>query len=173
MTKAATQTPFTETRRFKVMRAVVGTANPLVKALLGSRFGARMNESLLLLRFKGRTSGTWHSTPVGYVREGRRIVVVTSPTYRWWKNVREGAEVEARAGGQWFAAHARVVSAQDPAFDELLALQVTKRGPNMLRGFGLAVDDAGHLDDAAKADADRYALIVEVALGEELDGPTA
>lgn len=101
----------------------------------------------LLLRFKGRNSGDWHRTPVGYVRDGDRIVVVTSPTYKWRKNVRQGADVEVRAGGQWYAARARAVPPRDPEFDGVLAIQVSKRGPQMLRGFGLDVDDAGHVSD--------------------------
>ena len=33
---------FTETRRFKVMRTVIGAANPLIKGLLVSRFAGPM-----------------------------------------------------------------------------------------------------------------------------------
>ena len=32
------------------------------------------------------------TTPVGYVRDGDRIVIVTSPTYRWWPNFVGGAD---------------------------------------------------------------------------------
>lgn len=34
-----TRTPLTETRRFKVMRRVIGATNPLMRRLLDSRFG--------------------------------------------------------------------------------------------------------------------------------------
>lgn len=167
------KTPFTETRRFRIMRTVIGAANPLIRALLASRFGERMNRSLLLLRFRGRTSGDWYSTPVSYARDDARIVVVTSPSYQWWKNIRDGADVEVRTSGQWYVARARVLSPQEPAFDTAVALQVAERGPNMLHGFGLDVDDAGYLTDEARADADRHALLVELILGDPLDEPTA
>ena len=36
-----TTTSFTDTRRFKVMRTLVGAANPFVSRLLASRFGGR------------------------------------------------------------------------------------------------------------------------------------
>ena len=55
MTSDATaKTPFTDTRAFKVMRTVVGLANPLVKRLLASRFGGPMARNVLLLEFRGQ-----------------------------------------------------------------------------------------------------------------------
>jgi deazaflavin-dependent oxidoreductase (nitroreductase family) len=159
-----TETPFTETRRFKVMRTVMGAANPAVKALLGSRFAGPMARNLMLLRFTGRNSGRTYTTPVGYVRERDDVVVVTSPTYQWWKNVREGAGVEVRLDGSWRRARARVVPPSDPEFDRAVAIQVKGRGPGMLRGFGVPVDDAGHVPADARADLDTKALIVLVEL---------
>ena len=114
-----TDTAFTDTRRFKVMRTVMGAANPFITAILGSRFAGPMAKALLLLRFTGRTSGTVYTTPVGYVREGDSVVVVTSPTYTWWKNIRDGADVQVLAGGRWYAGHARIVPPRDPMYDEV------------------------------------------------------
>src|SRR3712207_3034453 len=115
----ATETrPFTDTPQFKVMRTIVGAFNPLVRRLLASRFGAGPGKALLLLRLRGRKSGAWHTTPVGYVRDGDTIAVVTSPTYRWWKNVVEAAPVQVRVAGQWHDATARVLMPDDPQYDE-------------------------------------------------------
>jgi deazaflavin-dependent oxidoreductase (nitroreductase family) len=160
----ASETPFTETRRFKVMRTVIGALNPLMVRLLGSRFAGPMAKNLMLLRFIGRTSGRTYTTPVGYVRDGDRVVVVTSPTYRWWRNVRDGAAVQVRLDGVWRDGHARVVPATDPGHDEAVALQVRGRGPGMLRGFGVPVDDHGHVPEAARAGLDEKALIVVIEL---------
>ena len=160
----ATQTPFTDTRRFKVMRTVVGATNPLMVRLLGSRFAGPMGKNLMLLRFTGRTSGRVFTTPVGYVREGDRVVVVTSPTYRWWKNIRDRAAVDVHLDGAWRHGRARVVPPTDPAFDEAVALQVRGRGPGMLRGFGVPVDDAGRITDADRSSLDQKALIVTIDL---------
>ncbi|MEX1345324.1 MAG: nitroreductase family deazaflavin-dependent oxidoreductase [Candidatus Limnocylindrales bacterium] len=160
----STQTAFTDTRRFKVMRTVIGAANPFIKAMLGSRFAGPVGKALLLLRFTGRTSGKVYTTPVGYVREGDSVVVVTSPTYTWWKNVRDGADVEVRLDGAWRKARARVLPTDDPAFDRAVAIQVKGRGPGMLRGFGVAVDDDGTIPPEARADMDRKALIVLIEL---------
>ena len=132
--------PFSDTPQFKVMRVVVGVLNPLIRRLLGSRFAGPLADNLMLLRFPGRRSGSWHTTPVGYARKGTQVVVVTSPTYRWWRNVVEPAPVQVRLDGRWYDAVARVLRPDDPAdvpaYDAAVALQVRNRGPRVLRGFG-------------------------------------
>lgn len=160
----STEQAFTDTRRFKVMRTVIGGANPLVKAILGSRFPGPLGKALMLLRFTGRKSGTVHTTPVGYVRDGDSVIVVTSPAYQWWKSIREGADVEVRLDGTWRSAHARVVSPSDPEFDRAVAIQVQGRGPRMLQGFGVPVDADGRIPPEARADLDAKALIVLIEL---------
>ena len=163
--------PFTDTRQFKVMRVIVGAFNPAVRALLGSRFGDRAGKALMLLRFRGRQTGEWHTTPVGYVREGDVIAVVTSPTYRWWKNVDGGAPVQVRVAGEWFEATARVLRPDDPDYDETVALQVRGRGPGMLRGFGVPVTDDGHVPAEARATAPTHAHIVRFELADRIERP--
>lgn len=160
----STQTAFTETRRFKVMRTVMGAANPAIKGLLGSRFAGPMTKALMLLRFIGRKSGQVYTTPVGYVRDGDSVVVVTSPAYTWWKNIRDGADVEVRLDGAWRQAHARVLPTDDPAFDRAVAIQVRGRGPRMLQGFGVEVDESGHIPREARQDLDSRALVVLIEL---------
>lgn len=167
--------PFSDTPQFKVMRVVVGVFNPLIRRLLGSRFAGPMAKSLMLLRFRGRTSGNWHTTPVGYAREGNQVVVVTSPTYRWWRNVVERAFVQVRLDGNWFDAVARVLRPDDPAddaaYDAAVALQVRKRGPRMLRGFGIPVTDDGQVPASTRTDAGGRAHIVLMELGSRIPRP--
>ena len=168
----SSETPaFVDTRRFKVMRTVIGALNPVIRRLLASRLGGRPGRALLLLRFQGRSSGRWYETPVGYVREEDRLIVITSRSYTWWRNIRDGAEIQVRAAGQWYDAHARVVPPDDPAFDELIAIQVAARGPGMLRGFGMPVDDDGRLPDGSRESATTQALVIEVTLGTPVVGP--
>ena len=162
--KAPPQKAFTDTRAFKVMRTLVGLGNPFVTRLLDSRFGGPMSRNVLLLEFRGRNSGKTFRTPVGYVRDGDRIVIVTSPTYQWWKNVVGGAPVRVRVAEGWREAHAQVLMPDDPGYDRAVATQVARRGPGMLKGFGVVVDEAGHIDPATRADAPSKAHIVEIVL---------
>ena len=167
--------PFSDTPQFKVMRVVVGVFNPLIRRLLGSRFAGPLADNVMLLRFRGRASGSWHTTPVGYAREGNQVVVVTSPTYRWWRNVVDGAPVQVRLDGKWFDAIARVLRpddpADDPAYDAAVALQVRNRGPRVLRGFGIPVTDDGQVPTSARAEAATHAHIVLMELGSAIPSP--
>lgn len=160
----AERTPFTETRMFKVMRVAVGASNPLVRRLLNSRFAGPMGKQLLLLRYRGRKSGRTVTTPVGYVRQGEWIVMVTSPTYRWWPNFVGGAQAELRLPEGWRRATVEIVTPDDPRYDDVVALQVAKRGPGMLRGFGVEVDDAGRVSPGAKVTASTHAHLVLATL---------
>jgi deazaflavin-dependent oxidoreductase (nitroreductase family) len=159
--------PFTDTPQFKVMRTVMGAATPPLRWALGRGSGGPLARNLLLLRFRGRTSGRWYTTPVGYAREGDSVVIVTSPTYSWWKNVRGGADVDVRLDGAWRAGRARIVGPDDPEYEATVALQVRRRGPGMLRGFGVNVDDAGLVAPADREAGAARAHLVRV----ELAGP--
>ena len=159
--------PFTDIPQFKVMRALVGAANPFVRQILARTSGGRLGMSLMLLRFRGLKSGRSFTTPVGYARQGDTVVVVTSPTYRWWRNILDGAEVQARLDGRWRAGRARIVDPNDPGYDEAVALQVAQRGPRTLRGFGIDVDDHGRVSAAGRAVAAARAHIVRIELTPE------
>ena len=163
---SATRTPFTETRRFKVMQTLIGATNPLMRAMLRRGSGGPMGRNVLLLRFRGRSSGRWFETPVGYVRDGDTVVVVTSPTYRWWRNVTGGADVDVRVDGRWRQGRARIVAPDDADYDATIALQVGGRGPGMLRGFGVTVGDDGRVAPEAREAAGRLVHLVRI----ELDG---
>lgn len=159
-----TPTSFTDTSRFKVMRTLVGAANPLVRRLLASGYGGPAAKALLLLEFRGRVTGRTFRTPVGYVRDGDRIIVVTSPSYAWWRNVVGGADVRVRLPEGWRDATARVLQPDQPSYDAAIATQVAARGPGMLRGFGLPVTDDGILPTDARATATDHAHLVQIDL---------
>lgn len=90
--------------------------------------------------------------------------MVTSPTYRWWPNFAGGAEAELRLPEGWRKGRAEVVMPDDRRYEEVTALQVAKRGPGMLKGFGLDVDDHGHVRPEAEPTATEKAHLVLVAL---------
>ncbi len=156
---------FTDTLQFKIMRvATVGAANPLIKRMLARGSGGPLGKSLMLLRFKGIKTGRTFTTPVGYARAGDTVVIVTLPTYRWWRNIVGGAEVEVRLNGRWRAGHARILVPSDADYDETVALQVGISGPGTLRTFGVDVDDQGRIALAGRAVAAERAHIVRIEL---------
>lgn len=149
------QTPFTQTRRFKVVRRVVGGLNPLTTHLLDSRVGRGMRQRLLLLRYRGRRSGRLVTTPVGYVRDGDTVILVTSATYRWWPNFAGGRDAELRLPEGWRPARLEIIRPDDPRYADAVALVVGRRGPGLLRGFGLEVAEDGTVARGSAADGAR------------------
>ncbi len=154
----------TDTQQLKIMRRVIGVTNPLTKRLLDGWFAGPMGKALLLLRYRGRRSEQTFTTPAGYVREDDRVVMVTSPTYKWWPNLVGGADVELRLPQGWRSGRGEVVLPDNPRYDETLAFQVSKRGPGMLRGFGLDIDEEGRIDPGERASASTKAHLVLVTL---------
>lgn len=74
--------------------------NPFMKWLLRSPLHGMVSGMYLLMTFTGRKSGTVYTTPVQYHRDGKRVVVVTSRAYKWWKNLEGGTTVRLRLRGQ-------------------------------------------------------------------------
>ena len=64
------------------------------------------SSSLLVIYFKGRKSGKQYSTPVRYHTYEGRHRSFSSDNANWWKNFREGADVELHLQGRTYPYHA-------------------------------------------------------------------
>lgn len=70
-------------------------SNAFVSALLHVPLLHRMiSKDILLISFTGRKSGKRYTTPVGYIREGKTIIILTKWFRPWWRNFQEAAPVE-------------------------------------------------------------------------------
>lgn len=111
--------------------------NPLMRLLLRSPLHGRVSQVLLLLTFKGRTSGKTYTTPVGYHRAGEAILVFThSP---WWKNFVGGAPVTRLLEGKEVQGHAEASRDPDAILAEVEPL-VRKYGARQARRMALTLD---------------------------------
>lgn len=54
----------------------------------------------MLITFTGKKSGRQYTTPVRYIRAGNLIRCFTSSDNKWWRNLRDGAEVTLRIQGE-------------------------------------------------------------------------
>lgn len=86
--------------------------NPFMKWLLRSPLHGVVSRMYLLITFTGRKSGKVYTTPVQYHQDGKRVVVVTSRAYTWWKNLEGGADVRLRLRGQDQAGRAETTHAE-------------------------------------------------------------
>lgn len=87
--------------------------NLFVIGLLRSPFHRLASGSLLLITYRGRRSGRRFTIPVMYAeREGTLTIFVGHPERKtWWRNLRDGAEVEVRLRGRRLRGQATVVAA--------------------------------------------------------------
>ena len=70
-----------------------------------------LSGSLLLIGYRGRRSGRRFTIPVMYAeRDGTLTIFVGHPERKnWWRNLRQGAEVEVRLRGDRLRGHAALV----------------------------------------------------------------
>lgn len=67
--------------------------NPLLVAVLRSPLHFLLSGGLGVLTVTGRRTGRRHTFPVGYQREGNRIIILASEAHKkqWWRNYRTPA----------------------------------------------------------------------------------
>ena len=112
--------------------------NPVMKLLLNSPMHRLISSNLMLLTFTGRKSGRRYSTPVGYLRRGNLVYVMTQSP--WWVNLRGGAAVTVRLQGISYQGMARVVD--DPETIKTMVRELMAvRGEAMARRLGYWTED--------------------------------
>jgi hypothetical protein len=77
------------------------TVNPVLGAVLSSPLHPLMSRSLALITVTGRRSGRRYTFPVGYRQDGDRVLIAVGWPERkqWWRNLRDGGQVEMRIRG--------------------------------------------------------------------------
>jgi F420H(2)-dependent quinone reductase len=93
--------------RFAVLNR---TANPLVRAVLGSPLHPLLSSSLALITVTGHKTGDGYTFPVGYRQAGDRVSINVGwpERKRWWRNLHDGDRVEMRIRGRLRAGEAQV-----------------------------------------------------------------
>jgi hypothetical protein len=83
-------------------RALHRVGNPLVTAVLGSRFHRLLSGTLAVLTVTGRRTGRDYHLPIQYALDGNTIYVVPGGFEHktWWRNLIEPARVQLRLQGR-------------------------------------------------------------------------
>jgi hypothetical protein len=97
--------------------------NPLVLKVLASPAHRLLDRSLVVLRVRGRVSGTWFELPTMYAEDGAGLVVVPGDWERkhWWRNLLRPARLQVRLRGEWRDAEGVVVRPGEPGYAEAVA----------------------------------------------------
>jgi hypothetical protein len=110
----------------------------VVAALLRSPLHRVLSGSTGLVRYTGRRTGRVVQTPTQYARQGREVVILVGHPERkaWWRNFRDGRDLDLLLAGHWtpMTAHA-VVGADKPALAQLLLEAYRRRFPRAASGI--------------------------------------
>lgn len=93
-----------------VLRMLIKAQNPFMKWLLRSRMHHSVSDKYMLIALTGRKSGRVYTIPVQYAQDGEQLCVVTSESYKWWKNLRGGAPVQALLRGMTYNGYAEITT---------------------------------------------------------------
>jgi deazaflavin-dependent oxidoreductase (nitroreductase family) len=132
--------------------------------LLRSPLHFLLDSTLMLVTVTGRKTGKRYTIPVGYQRDGDRIVVLVSRrrTKTWWKNYRQRGPIEVHSRGETRTGSAELVAPDTPEF--LAAFQGTfDRMPWLGPQFGVRKLDGRRLD------SDDHAVLADEAAVVHID----
>lgn len=137
--------------------------NSAVMALLRTP-GLRkaLGKLFLILTVTGAKSGNRYTTPVQYVRDGDRLLVLSQRTRRWWRNLRERPDVEVVLCGETRLATAHLAEGDE----ERDAIATTLRlNPRTAKFYGVAIGDDGEPDTAGvdQLQAAFVAIVIDLA----------
>ncbi|MEP6987895.1 MAG: nitroreductase/quinone reductase family protein [Chloroflexota bacterium] len=69
-----------------------------------------LSNMILLISFTGQKSGKHYVTPVGYQRQGSKVIILTKRFRQWWHNFEQSAPVELRIEGCDYQGQATVLT---------------------------------------------------------------
>jgi deazaflavin-dependent oxidoreductase (nitroreductase family) len=135
--------------------------NPFMAFILRSPLHGLLSQNMLLITVTGRKSGQAYTTPVGYVRVGDALLIVSAPDRTWWKNLRGGAPVIVRLQGRDWRGHGIVVEDRSGVAENLIEL--LRAAPQYQKYLKMPLTPAGQpVDPAALAQAAAARVIVRI-----------
>ena len=99
----------------KLPESLFVVINPLMRLVLSSPLHFVVSRSLLLMRYQGRRSGIWRTTPLRYVQDGDVVRCFSSGGTQWWRNLQGGAQVTLTMRRKRVECEATVVTDQERA----------------------------------------------------------
>jgi hypothetical protein len=136
--------------------------NPIVAGLLRSPFHGVASGSLCVLAYRGRRSGKRYATPLSYVREGSRILLLSSHNTRWWKNfVDEPRAVEVEIARETHRGRAKATVDDGEAFRDGVR-RFLRALPRDARVYGIGLERGRTPREADIETAAGHVVLVEV-----------
>ncbi len=138
--------------------------NPLMRRLLRSPLHGVASGNIAILHFTGRKSGRALNTPLSYVRDGDRVLFLSSENTGWWKNFLDGpAPVEIEIGRENLAGTATLLRGDSEALRENVRVFITAL-PRDAVVYGIKLDRDKRPTEESLAAAAHRLVLVEAAL---------
>jgi hypothetical protein len=115
--------------------------NPLLVAVLRSPFHFLLSGGLGLLTVTGRRTGRRRTFPVGYQREGNKIIILASEAHKkqWWRNYRTPAPATLLVRGKELTGTGLLLEPGGAEFVRHVE-QTFRRVPGLAKSWGVAFD---------------------------------
>ena len=139
-------------------------SNAMVSTLLHIPILHRViSNQILLISFIGRKSGKHYTIPVGYIRDGQTVRILTKWFRGWWRNFQVAAPVELLIEGKHYLGTAKALT--DEASNIATLTNVIKKYPYYADFYGirLTAPNQADMDDVRHVAPKVVVLQIELA----------
>ena len=136
--------------------------NDFVKFFLRTPLYIFMGDTMLIT-VTGRKTGVKYTTPVGFYCDGDFLWVLSSRDRTWWRNIKDGENVEMRIRGKNVKGFAKAILDEDTVAAQVI--EYARHIPMAAKGLGIRMESGEpHPEDAARLAKER--LFVKIKLDE-------
>ena len=137
--------------------------DPLMIWLLRSPLHRLLSNSTMLVTYTGKRTGRTITLPVNYFREGNLLHTISFRRRSWWRNFRDGGQVELLLRGKRISA--KVQSCEDPEQVAEVLVFAVERNPELGKYLGIHVYSDGEIDqeDVNNAAVDRVTIAFDIS----------
>ena len=144
------------------MKSILSLFNPVVIFLARTPLHFLFSHNIVVLNIKGVRSGKMYSIPVSYLKTKSGIICVTECAGVWWKNLRQGQQIEIQLAGKSLSAYATVEA--DDAGKIATALEKFCRSIRASAYFAKVAMTKGQPNEHDLAAATPKHVLLEIAL---------
>lgn len=119
-----------------------------------------LGRMMIILTVTGAKTGNRYTTPVQYVRDGNRLLVLTQRKRLWWRNITTEPEVEMVLKGRTIRTAAHLAEGEEARTAIAACLRLD---PRVAKFYGIDLDQNGEPndDDVAKLDAAFTVIVID------------
>ncbi len=149
-----------ETRALKLPGTPKPWMNRAVMAMLRMP-GLRsvMGRTFVILTVTGAKTGTRYTTPVQYVRDGNRLLVLSQRHRIWWRNIRAVPAIEMVLKGTTINTAAHVAEGDEALAAIAACLRIN---PRLAKFYKLDVGPEGEPSDGAVQQLDAAFVVIVI-----------